>query len=271
MRVSGAGKSDLAVRVVSALVLAPVVLAALWIGGAPFAALALAAACLVFWEWTRMSVSERLPAVNVIGWATLVAVAVLGHVTASTYALLTVFAGALAAGLAAGRHWPWAAAGVAYAGLPLLAFISLRGGPEGLAAMVLVIGIVWATDIFAYFSGRAIGGPKIWPAISPKKTWAGLIGGMLAACVFASIFALAADYPPAPLAGLALLLAVFSQAGDFMESAVKRHYGVKDASNLIPGHGGVMDRIDGLGPAAVLAALIGFVHAGEPAIGLLLW
>lgn len=268
---AGTGRNELAVRVVSALILAPVVLAALWIGGAPFALLALIASVLVLWEWTRMSVSVRRPAVNAVGWATLVVVAAFTFGNVIAYALAAAFGGALIAAIVAGDQWRWAGGGVLYAALPLLAFIALRDSPEGLAAMVLVIGIVWATDIFAYFSGRSIGGPKIWPAVSPKKTWAGLIGGTVAACIFASLFAWGADYAPLPLAGLAVVLAVFSQAGDFMESAVKRRFGVKDASKLIPGHGGVMDRIDGLGPAVLLAAAIGFLHAGDPAAGILVW
>ncbi|MCB1477017.1 MAG: phosphatidate cytidylyltransferase [Rhodobiaceae bacterium] len=271
MNSPGAGKSDLATRVVSAIVLAPVVLAALWFGGAPFALLALLAAILVLWEWTGMALGDRRSAVNVIGWGTLLLVSGLTYFGAPAYALLISVAGALVSGVVAGSQWKWSSSGVLYAALPLIAFVSLRGSPEGLAAMVLIIGIVWATDIFAYFSGRSIGGPKIWPAVSPKKTWAGLIGGTIAACIFAALFARAADYAPLPLATLALVLAIFSQAGDFMESAVKRRFGVKDASNLIPGHGGVMDRIDGLGPAAVLAAAVGFLHVGDPASGLLVW
>jgi phosphatidate cytidylyltransferase len=142
----------------------------------------------------------------------------------------------------------WLALGVAYVGLPCLALIWIRVLPDGgLATLLWVLALVWATDTGAYVAGRGIGGPKLAPTISPHKTWAGLFGGVLAAAfvgLAAALWAASASIPKVVLvsAGLALV----EQVGDLFESGVKRHFGVKDSSNLIPGHGGVLDRVDGL-------------------------
>ncbi|MGE0847817.1 MAG: phosphatidate cytidylyltransferase [Flavobacteriaceae bacterium] len=265
--------SDLTVRVVSALALAPVVIAAVWFGGPAYALLALAAAAIVVWEWMRIVGMRPRQLMQAAVWAGLVIAAWYALAGDLTAAGICAF---MAAGVAAGFGWPrwaWAAGGALYAALPMIAFIALREGEAGLIATAWLVAIVWATDIFAYFSGRAIGGPKIWPAVSPKKTWAGLIGGTLAAAVAGALVARAGGLAMLPLAVLGAVLAVASQAGDFAESAVKRRFGVKDASNIIPGHGGVMDRIDGLGAAAVIALCIGLLRSGgqAPAAGLMIW
>jgi phosphatidate cytidylyltransferase len=119
------------------------------------------------------------------------------------------------------------------------------------------MGLVWATDIFAYFAGRSIGGPKIWPAVSPNKTWAGLLGGMAAAALFSVVFAGVGNWSQSAItmALVGALLAVVAQAGDFLESWLKRRAGVKDSGTLLRGHGGVMDRVDGLVPVCVVVAL----------------
>ena len=133
---------------------------------------------------------------------------------------------------------------------------------------------MWATDIAAYFAGRAVGGPKLWPAVSPKKTWSGAIGGTLggvaAGLLVAKLFGLAVS---PMLVLVAIGLSVVAQAGDLLESAVKRHFGAKDASQLIPGHGGLMDRLDGFLTAAAAAVMVGLIRGGleGPARGLLVW
>lgn len=173
------------------------------------------------------------------------------------------------------RRALWIAGGVLYAGLLLAATLLLRADPAfGLTAILLVFAVVWSTDIAGYFVGRAIGGRKLAPHISPGKTWAGAIGGAVAAVLAAA--AVAALTPSAavlPLAALGLLLSIASQGGDLFESFIKRHFGAKDAGFLIPGHGGVMDRVDGFCAAVVLAALIGLMRGGfaAPARGLMLW
>jgi phosphatidate cytidylyltransferase len=144
----------------------------------------------------------------------------------------------------------------------------------GFAALVFLFVVVWLTDIVAYFTGRALGGPKLLPRVSPNKTWSGAIGGTLAGIIGG---VLVAGYSGAgnlaAIGMIALVLSIVAQAGDLLESAVKRHFNTKDASGLIPGHGGLMDRLDGFLTAAVLAALIGVVRGGfdAPARGLMVW
>ena len=162
--------------------------------------------------------------------------------------------------------------GVGYAVLPAIALALLRGDTlSGLLAVVFLFAVVWATDILAYFVGRAIGGPKLAPSISPGKTWSGAVGGAVAGVVAGILAAQIAGEPSLVLLGwLALLLSVGSQAGDLFESAFKRRHGAKDSSNLIPGHGGVMDRVDGLVAAALALYLAGWFLSGpdNPSAGL---
>jgi phosphatidate cytidylyltransferase len=179
------------------------------------------------------------------------------------------------AALAPSDRRVWTAAGIPYAGVLGMAPIVLRNDVQyGFLAIVFLFAVVWATDIVAYFVGRAIGGPKLAPRISPKKTWSGAIGGTIAAIAAALVVALMAGLPNLPALGLiAAAASALAQAGDLFESAIKRRFGAKDSSHLIPGHGGLMDRLDGFVAAAALAALIGLVHGGveEPARGLLVW
>jgi phosphatidate cytidylyltransferase len=169
----------------------------------------------------------------------------------------------------------WWAAGLLFACAVAAGPILLRLDPAfGIEAIVWLFAVVWVTDIMAYVSGRSIGGPKLWPRVSPKKTWAGFIGGTVFGIAAGTVVAMAADVPDLIVPGLlAALAAVATHAGDLLESSVKRHFGVKDAGHIIPGHGGVMDRLDGFAVAGVLAALIGSVHLGwgRAAEGLLVW
>jgi phosphatidate cytidylyltransferase len=164
--------------------------------------------------------------------------------------------------------------GLVYAGVACAAPIVLRLDPQdGLAAIVLLFAVVWSTDVLGYVVGRLAGGPKLWPAVSPKKTWSGAIGGTLGAAVAGLLVARANSFALAPVAMLSVLLSVAAQAGDLMESALKRRFNVKDASHLIPGHGGVMDRLDGFIVAAFFAVLLGVARGGlaNPGRGLLMW
>jgi len=241
----------------------------------------------VLWEWTTLVAGSDRRAILMTGGASLLlAVLLAGAVTDETgedlheirlLAAITVLVmGMLAVtALAPREQRGWVTAGIPYAGLLGLAPIVLRSDAQyGFLAIVFLFAVVWATDILAYFIGRAVGGPKLAPNISPKKTWSGAIGGVAAAIAAAVAIALAAGL--ANMAALALLAAVLSivaQAGDLFESALKRQFGAKDSSQLIPGHGGLMDRLDGFVTAAVAAALIGLVHGGvaSPAHGLLVW
>ena len=229
-------RSNLVLRVISSLVLAPLALAAAWFGGLIFVLFWVVAASFVLWEWSRLVVHGRLR-----GFARI----------------------------------DWLAAGVAYAAVLLFAPIILRRDPAlGLTAIVFLFAVVWVTDIAAYFAGRALGGPKLWPAVSPKKTWSGAIGGTLGGVAAGLLTVKLLGLSVAPSVVLvAGLLSVAAQAGDLLESAIKRHFGAKDAGSIIPGHGGVMDRLDGFLTAAAVAAMVGLIRGGldAPARGLLIW
>jgi phosphatidate cytidylyltransferase len=174
----------------------------------------------------------------------------------------------------ADQYRQWFAAGAVYAIAAALCPIVLRADPDyGLVTIVFLFAVVWMTDVAAYFIGRMAGGPRLWPAVSPNKTWSGAIGGLVGAMVAAFVVASFAALPHRATILLAAVLSVASQAGDLFESHVKRRFGVKDASHVIPGHGGVMDRLDGFIFAAALATLIGVARGGwsQPGRGLLEW
>jgi len=223
-------------RVVSSVVLAPLAVAVAYVGGLPFALFWTVAASIVLWEWARLVRSSAQSGLPSAGWLVL---------------------------------------GVLYAGVLLVAPILLRRDAAlGFVAILVVFAIVWATDIAAYFAGRAIGGPKLWPAVSPKKTWSGAIGGTLGGVAAGLLVVKLSGLAVSPMLVLvAIGLSVVAQAGDLLESAVKRHFGAKDASQLIPGHGGLMDRLDGFLTAAAAAVMVGLIRGGleGPARGLLVW
>lgn len=269
--------SDLGIRVASALVLAPVVLAAVWFGGWFFAALLAIASVLMALELSALLFGAASPRK-----AVLLAVTALAAVALASAGLASAALAAGAAGLAfalAARSWTrqplWpVAVAYPYLVLPLVALIWLRADANlGLAVVVWLLAVVWAIDICAYFSGRFIGGPKLAPSISPKKTWAGLLGGMAGAIMVAVAASIWIGSGSAViLALIAAGLTILEQAGDFAESALKRRAGVKDSGTLIPGHGGILDRVDGLVAVALGAALLALVNnAAQPAAGVLIW
>lgn len=270
---AGGGKpvSELRKRVISALVLAPIVLGMVWWGGYVFAALAALVSVLIIHEWTTI-VGDRSALALVGGFGAVLAAVALATAGLPAWALLPL---AIMTALALGLGHGWLARGVVYAGLTGIAMVALRSASgDGLNAILFVIAVVWATDILAYFTGRAIGGPKLWPRISPKKTWSGAIGGLVGAVICGVGVAIYAGAPSLmPVALVAAVMSVASQAGDLYESHIKRVFGVKDSGTLIPGHGGVMDRVDGVIFAVVLAAIIGYGHSGgaDLARGLLIW
>ncbi len=274
---AGGGFGDLGLRVVSAVALAAATLALTWYGAWTFALLVGAVVVAVSWEWLKVVRQTSEDAAFVVTSVAGVAGVILAIVQPVGLSVAVVAAGALAgfalAARSGGGAAGWAAFfGGLYAGLPGIALSWLRSGDShGLMGVLLVLLAVWATDTGAYVAGRTLGGPKLWARLSPKKTWSGLIGGVTAAGVVAYALASAVASPrPVSVAVLGLVLAVISQAGDLTESALKRRSGVKDASQLIPGHGGFMDRVDGLIFAAVAAALWAFVvDPGQPAAALL--
>ena len=262
--------SALTTRIIVGAALIAVACAAVWAGGIAFTALVAAAALLMSAEW---SIMHGIP--RGFRFACLAVLAFVSGLAADHLAMDSVIVLAAAAGLLGlfmrsydKQRAFWVAAGLLYCGLPIIALIWLRGLPVvGTIITIAVLAVVWATDIGAYFTGRGVGGARLAPSISPNKTWAGALGGIAAASVTGVIFAkLAAGKATAGdisftrtlivFVAVAALLAIVAIAGDLFESWLKRRARVKDSGNLLPGHGGVMDRLDGLVPVAVVAALL---------------
>jgi phosphatidate cytidylyltransferase len=279
--------SPLRTRVLSALVLLPVVLALLYIGGLGFAFLLAVAAVLMAGEWDRLTEGaidgsiqhpKRLGGFGPHGVASalvLLVVLALGYFGQAGWALLLLVPGALLLAVMSrlnGRSVLWPVLGLFWLGLPCLALLWLRMGDDGMLAVSWLFLAVWSCDTGAYFAGRRIGGPKLAPRVSPKKTWSGLLGGMALAALASALLALALGLTGVVvLAVLGALLALISQGGDLAESAVKRHFKVKDSGALIPGHGGILDRVDGVLFAAPSLVIVTMVAALAPALDVLPW
>nr|WP_302053755.1 phosphatidate cytidylyltransferase [Sphingomonas tagetis] len=240
-------------RTVVGVALIVVAAAALWFGGFAFWMLVTLAGLIMIHEWAGLHGANAAHK-RLAQYALMVPLAIMAPIAAGPSFLalgLIVGAGFF---LAIVTKNGMLGVGAAYVGLPVLALLLLRDQPDGLLLAFWAMALVWACDIGAYFAGRTIGGPKLMPAVSPNKTWAGLIGGMLAAGLFG--LALTQWGLPWPLAFTTPLLAVLAQAGDLYESWLKRRAGVKDSGNVLPGHGGVLDRLDGLVPVAPVAAML---------------
>ena len=269
-------------RVASALVLAPLAIIVVLLGGWPFVLVWCLAAMIVYWEWTAEIVKAPRSA-EVAGVGVLAVAGLLGASGFPGMAILVIAVGAGALAALGGTRRLWCGAGLLYAGLVLAGPMLLRRDLHadfGVLALFYLFAVVWATDILALFAGRRIGGPKLAPAISPKKTWsgaiAGALGGVAAGAAVAAVGSNLLNLPKTNIlaaTGLALLLSVVAQGGDLFESAVKRRFGLKDSGRIIPGHGGLMDRLDGFLAAAGAAALLGVARGGldGAASGLLAW
>ena len=266
--------SDLKPRVAAAAVMGGLALATAWIGGFIFAVFWWLASVVVLWEWQRLIGGARL--------AERVALGGLFIGTAALFALHNSILGVVAAlvlcaggvGWLAGRGAAtWAGVGALYAGALVAGVTLLRISPSyGLAAILWIFAVVWGADVAAYFAGRTIGGPKLWPSVSPGKTWSGAIVGALAGAVL-GLMLTAWTNQIMPLFWLGLATAIVSALGDLFESALKRRFGVKDSSGLIPGHGGLMDRLDAFVAASVFAAVVAGFNARSSFIagGLFQW
>jgi phosphatidate cytidylyltransferase len=267
---------NLLLRVVSALVMAPAAVFVAWLGDWPFVVFWAIAAIAVLWEWLTLVAGPRYPLMLTSSAVAIAIAALVAWRHRPVTAILVVGLGAIAATVFAPRERRfWITAGIAYAGGMLLAPILLRADPDyGLSVILLLFAVVWSTDVLAYFGGRAIGGPKLAPTISPKKTWSGALvgttGAVLVAVAAASVLG---GFDKGTIAAVALLLSAMAQLGDLLESWLKRRFGAKDASHLIPGHGGVMDRLDGFWAAALIGCIVGVLRGGfdNAARGLLVW
>ena len=227
------GSRNLIARIAVALILIPLAIGAAWAGSWVWAVLVVPVAIGLFIEW--LLIVKAAPSSSRSGWIAL---------------------------------------GVLYAAAALIGSLLVRHDIEyGFVALLLVFAVVWASDIGGYFAGKSIGGPKLAPRISPNKTWAGALGGFGLSLLVAVGFSLAGQGRLLPLLALAAMLSVVSQLGDLFESAIKRHFGVKDSSHIIPGHGGLLDRLDGFVAAIALAALVGFLRGGADGVGrgLMVW
>jgi phosphatidate cytidylyltransferase len=258
------GLSSLHKRIISAVVLAIPVLVCVSVGSPLIEGLVVAAALVLAWEWCRLC-ARTFPSGIYVTLSAVITAAVLAvafeHVLV---AVLVLLAGAILIHLLTGGH-VWLSVGALYIGLPCVAVIWLRSDPLlGRETLFWLLALVWASDIGGYVFGRLIGGRKLAPTWSPNKTWAGFVGAAASAAMVGAVTALMIGSPSFwPLVALSALLGGATQGGDLFESWVKRRFGVKDTSGLIPGHGGLLDRVDGLLAASVLAAFIGVVGNGS--------
>jgi phosphatidate cytidylyltransferase len=263
---------DFKARVGSAVVLVAIGLFGVYIGGIWTGIVAAIFAGIMHFEWASVTdgqVARNAAYTGAVVGATLVAG--LGLVLPAV--LIAIVAALIALFV---RRDAWPPGGIVYAAALGVSLVALRHAPEfGTAALIFLFAVVWATDTGAYFAGRLIGGAKLWPSVSPGKTWAGAIGGTAAGVAAGLLAAALLDGIAVSwaLGFVALFLSIAGQLGDLFESSVKRRFGAKDSSHIIPGHGGMMDRLDSLVFAAAFAVLIGWSHAGpqQLARGLLQW
>lgn len=272
-------KAELFTRILSGLVMAGAALGLTLWSPLSFVALVGLGAGLMCWEWRSIVGADDAGVARPVAFALhLGAVLIsIGFMAGNQpqYALAALAAAAIAVlSLPGIKSRFLSLAGVFYAGFPALALVWMRQDPDfGIQTIIFIFLVVWAADIAAYAVGRTIGGPKLSPVISPNKTWSGMIGGLAGSALVGYLFALYLQNTSAlSLALIALVLAFGSQIGDLTESALKRKFGTKDSSNLIPGHGGILDRVDGLIVAAVIAALIALILSpSHPGQALLIW
>ena len=254
---------DIGLRAASALVLAPLAMLAVWLGGPWILGVLLIACVVLSTEWAKMSAPGDWKAIAAAVALALVATLLSRPNEALSFSLvLLVFGGAAAGVFARVRRQSGidAAYGVLYLGWPVLLLLWLRDGNTavGFYWVTLAFVVAWASDIVAFLVGNVVGGPKLWPRFSPNKTWSGFVGGLLAGTLAGAAMAALPEAGVRSIwwsALLGLAAALATMAGDLWESALKRRFGVKDAGSLIPGHGGLMDRVDGLMFAVVVVAI----------------
>lgn len=268
-------RSELGARVGAGAVMGLAAILAAWLGGFLFILFWALAAMAVWWEWLGVMKAGQRPLLTGVGAVTIASMATALAAGTPAFAFVSALIGAAVAMSAAQRQRIWVGAGIFYAALVLIPAAMLREHSTlGFVTILWLFAAVWASDTGAYFAGRAFGGPKLAPAVSPNKTWSGALGGTLAGMIAGLFVLLAAGIAWHPMhAVTTFLVIVAAQLGDLLESWIKRRFAVKDASGLLPGHGGVMDRLDGFLAAALVALVFGLAAGGvqAPAMGLLSW
>ncbi len=272
-----AQSSELQRRVLSGIAMGLVAIGASIWGGWPFALLWTAASCFVALEWQRMSHRPAAPAIVVLAViaAALAGLAAGGFLPELVAILLIAILAVAAVLMAQADLRAVTATGFVYAcGLAAGVILCRATGYDGAVVVLWLFAAVWGTDILAYFTGRALGGPKLWPRVSPKKTWSGAIGGLCGGILLGTLLLVLTGVSLRwQHVALAAAFSVLTQLGDLYESSMKRRFGVKDSGSLIPGHGGFMDRLDGFIFAVVFAAAFGALRNGPSQVpaGLLGW
>jgi len=271
---AGRETHNLLLRIGAALVLAPLAIALAYVGGWLWLAFVTLVAVGLYTEW--LTIIGARTAISMVAGAIIIFAAgwIEFYQNASGYVSAALASIIVGIALASPHRRVWVALGACYALAASIASIAVRLDQTfGFVALMFVLSVVWATDTGGYFAGRRIGGPKLWPRVSPKKTWAGSVGGLAASLAVAAGFAGLGFGRALPMLALGAILSITSQLGDLLESAIKRRFGVKDSSHLIPGHGGLMDRLDGFVAAIVLAAFLGFLRGGADGVGrgLMVW
>lgn len=261
--------SDLKPRLIAGAVMAAVALAVAYAGPKPFALLVIAVALIMCWEWGRVVRGEEFGLAFVVHAGTIIVAGVLAAVGLPALGGVAVaIGGIILLVMPLGPRQAMSAAGVAYVGFPTVAMLWLRADVSlGFVAILFIFAIVWGSDIGAFAAGRTIGGPKLWPRVSPNKTWAGFLGALAAGLVSGLIFAQVVSGASSLVLGTnGMLLAFVAQMGDLAESALKRQFGIKDSSAIIPGHGGVMDRADSTVAVSVAVSILALlVNPASPA------
>jgi phosphatidate cytidylyltransferase len=272
--VAGQGSRNLLMRLIAGAVLAPVAIAIAYAGGWLWTTLVTVVAIGLYVEWLTIVGAARQRRVVASG---AIGLAIAGLCLGAGWidvALLALGLSSAGVALLSQERRRWTVAGFIYAAAAQVASVLVRlDRAEGFVALMLILLVVWVSDIGGYFAGRSIGGPKLWPRISPRKTWAGAVGGFVASLVISGGFAALDLGKSGPILLLGAILSIASQLGDLFESAVKRRFGVKDSSHIIPGHGGLLDRLDGFVAAVVLAAFLGLLRGGVDGVGrgLMVW
>lgn len=257
--------TNLRLRAMSAILLAPLAVVAVWVGEWVLLVVLAAAAALLANEWSLMSAPRSPLKVALAITAGILAALFTAHFGHYGIAWVIVTASSLVCALVArgAAERPWDAAfGALYIGVPCLALSWLRYAPQGLNWTILLFAVTWAADIAAFAVGSVLKGPKLWPRFSPNKTWSGFVGGLVAAMLASVAVALASHVKlsAAAAALMGLVGGLATMGGDLLESMLKRRFGVKDSGDLIPGHGGLLDRVDGLMFAIIAVAIARLIH-----------